>query len=99
MQAAFVRERSSVGSYQPRDRNTRNRTDLPLRLRATGNETTLETRQDTYRHGLFPLSFPLLCLCLKVVPLLLPTGSSTRKVPSFRHVINSMKDLNNIWFK
>ena len=27
----------SVGSYKPRDRNTRNRTDLPLRPKATGN--------------------------------------------------------------
>ena len=31
MQAAFVRERISVGPYHPRDRNTRNRTDFPLK--------------------------------------------------------------------
>ena len=41
VQAAFVRGRISVGSYQPRDRNTRtntiNRADLPLRPKATGN--------------------------------------------------------------
>ena len=34
-----------------------------------------------YRPHLAPLPFPLLGLCLKVVPLLLPTGSSTPKVP------------------
>ena len=41
VQAALVRGRISVGSYQPRDRNTRtntiNRTDLPLRPKATRN--------------------------------------------------------------
>ena len=37
VQAAFARERISVGSYQSRDRITRNRTDLPLRPIATGN--------------------------------------------------------------
>ena len=35
-----------------------------------------------YRLHLVPLPFPLSGLCLKVLPLLLPTGSSTRKVPS-----------------
>ena len=40
-----------------------------------------------YRPYLTPLPFPLLCLCLKVVPLLLPTGISARKVPSARHVL------------
>ena len=35
--------------------------------------------------------FPLMGLCLKVVPLLLPRGSSTRKVLIARHVMNSMK--------
>ena len=39
-----------------------------------------------YRRHLVPLPFPLLALYLKVVPLMLPTGSSTRKVPSARHV-------------
>ena len=33
-----------------------------------------------HRSHLFPLPFPPSGLCLKVVPLLLPTGSSTRKV-------------------
>ena len=31
----------SASSYQPRHRNTRNRTDLALRPKATGNDTTL----------------------------------------------------------
>ena len=52
-----------------------------------------------YHPHLVPLPFPLLGLCLKVVPLLLPTGSSTRKVPSVRHVINSMKNLKKKGFK
>ena len=34
------------------------------------------------RSHLVPLPFPLLGLYLKVMPLLLPTGSSTRKVPN-----------------
>ena len=83
--------RRLVPWYQPRDRNTRNRTDLPMRPKATGNQTALETCQDMYRPHLVPLPLPLLDLCLKVVPLLLPTGSSTRKVPSVRHVMNSME--------
>ena len=37
VQAAFVRVIISFGWYQPRERNTRNRTDLPFRLKATGN--------------------------------------------------------------
>ena len=55
-----LRERISVGSYQPRDRNTRNWTDLRLRPKATGNWTTLETRQEMYRPHLVPLPCPLL---------------------------------------
>ena len=46
-----------------------------------------------YRPHVVPLPFPLLGLCLKVVPLLSPTGGFTRKVPSDRHVMNSMKNL------
>ena len=83
----------SVGSYQPRDRNTRNRTDLLLRPKATENWTTLETRQEMHRPHLVPLSVPLLGLCLKVVTLLLPNGSYTRELPSVRHVMNSMETL------
>ena len=98
VQAAFVREIISVRSYQPRDRNTRNRTDLPLRPKITGNQTTLEDVK-RYRPHLVPLPFPLVGLWLKVVLLLLPTGSSTRKVPSVRHVMNSMKNLRKIGFK
>ena len=40
VQAAFVREIFFDGSEQPRDRNTRNRTDIPLRPKTTGNQTT-----------------------------------------------------------
>ena len=38
----------SVSSYQPRHRNTRNKTDLALRPKATGNNTTLLARQEMY---------------------------------------------------
>ena len=44
--------------------------------------TTLETRQEMYRPRVVPRPFLLLGLCLKAVSLLLPTGSSTRKVLS-----------------
>ena len=105
VQAALVRGRISVGSYQPRDRNTRtdtiDKTDLLLRLKATGNQTTLETRHEKYHPHLVPLPCPLLfplyglhawrwCRCCD-----LRTGSSTRKVPSVRHVMNSIKTLKN----
>ena len=70
-----------------------------MRPKATGNQATLETRQEMYRPHLVPLPFPLLGLCLKVVPLLLLTGSLTRKVPGVRHVTNSMKNLKQIGFK
>ena len=46
-----------------------------------------------YRPHLVPLSFSLLGLCLRVVPLLLPTGSSTQKVSSVWHVMNSMENV------
>ena len=61
--------------------------------KATGKYTTLGTRQDMYRPHVVPLPFPLLGLCLTAVPLLLPTGSSARKTPSGRHVINSMRTI------
>ena len=35
-----------------------------------------------YRPHLVPLPLPILGLCLKMVPSMLPTGSSTRKVLS-----------------
>ena len=60
-----------------RDENSRNRTDLPLRPQTTGLDcTTRSTSRDVYRPHLVPLPFPLLDLRLKVVPLLLPIGSS-----------------------
>ena len=68
-------------------KNTRNRTDLPLRQL----EIRLRTRNTSrdispYRPRLVPLPFPLF---LKVVSLLLPTGnnSATRKVPNVPHVM------------
>ena len=41
LQVALVRERISVGVYQPRGQNTRNRADLPLGPKANENLTTL----------------------------------------------------------
>ena len=38
----------SACSYQLRDRRTRNRTDLALRPKATGNNTTPEALQEMY---------------------------------------------------
>ena len=102
MQAAFVREIISAGSYQPRDRNTRNRTNLPLRPEASGKSDytrTMSRDVSPYSPHVVPLPFSLLGLCLKVVSLLLPTGSSTRKVPSVRRVMNSMKNLKKIGLK
>ena len=56
-----------------------------------------------YRPHLVPLLFLHLGLCLKVVPLLLPTGRSTRKVPSVHDkvacMMNSMKNKTKIRFK
>ena len=110
VQTAFVRGRISVGSYQPRDRNTKtnttDRTDLPLRPKATGNETTTYTRNTSREvspssrsFALSPLVSPLGPTRLKVVLVLLPTRyvtvalPRTRKVPSIRHVMNSIKNL------
>ena len=45
LQAAFVREGISASSYQPRHQNTRNKSDLALRPKATDN-TTLVARQE-----------------------------------------------------
>ena len=50
-----------------------------------------------YRPHIFPLPFPLWGLCLKVVMLLLPISRSTRKVPSVRCWMNSMKTRPNNW--
>ena len=44
-----------------------------------------------YRPHLVSLPFPLVRWWLKVVPLLVPIGSYTRKVASVRHVMNWMK--------
>ena len=44
--SGIVTDIIAVGSYQPRCRNTRNRTDLPLRPKASGNYATLQTCQD-----------------------------------------------------
>ena len=74
VRAAFAGEIIYVRSYRPRDRKTRNNTDLPLRLKAAGKYTTPETCQDMYRPHLVSLPLPLLGLCLTVMPLVLPTG-------------------------
>ena len=54
----------------------------------------MPTREEMYRSHLVPLPFHLLGLCLKVVQLLLPTGSSTREVPSVHDkvVCNEFED-------
>ena len=55
--SGICEEGVSASSYQPRQhRNTRNRTDLALRPKATGNNTTLlVTRQEMYhRIALMP---------------------------------------------
>ena len=93
----LVREGISASSYQPRHRNTRNRTDLALRPKATGNNTTLvgSMSRDVspYRPHVVPLPFPLLGLCLKVVPLLSPTGiCNTRKVRCVRRVCDEFDE-------
>ena len=78
-----------------KDWNTSNRTDLPLRPEATKLEIrlrTLEKRQELYRPPLVPLPFPLLILCLNVVPLRLPTGRSARKAPTLRHVCDEVDE-------
>ena len=78
-----------------KDWNTSNRTDLPLRPEATKLEIrlrTLEKRQELYRPPLVALPFPLLILCLNVVPLRLPTGRSARKAPTLRHVCDEVDE-------
>ena len=106
MQAVFVRG-ISASLYQPRHRNTRNRTDIALRPKATGSNTTLCTSRDVspYCLNVVPLPFPLLGLCLKVVPLLSPTGIyNTRKVRSVQHAYDEFDEKTKnsnylIWLK
>ena len=54
--AAFVRGGISASSYQPRHRDTRNRTDLALRPEATENNTALVARQEMH-HRIALMSF------------------------------------------
>ena len=95
----------SVGSYQPRHRNTRNRTDLALRPKATGNNTTLVAlSRDVSPHRLHvvPLPFPLLGICFwrwcRCCHLLVST-IRVRYVASGMYVMNSTKNLKIIGFK
>ena len=96
MQAAFVREIISAGSYQPRDRNTRNRTNLPLRPEASGKSDytrTMSRDVSPYSPHVVPLPFSLLGLRLKVVPLFSPTGMyNTREVRSVWHVCDEFDE-------
>ena len=86
-----------------KDWNTSNRTDLPLRPKATKLEIrlrTLEKRQELYRPHLVPLPFPLLSLCLKVVPLrccYLLVALRERHLASDMYVMKSMKKLKQKW--
>ena len=100
MQAVFVGG-ISVSSYQPRHRNTRNRTDLALRPKATGNNTTLVARQDMY-HRIALMSFlcrfpawayawKWWCCCH-----LLVSTIHVRYVASGMYVKNSTKKLKTI---
>ena len=84
VQAAFVSEITREFPSARIDQDTETREIGPTflwGLKQLEIKTTLQPRQEMYRPHLVLLPFPLFGLCLKVVPLL-PTGSSTRKVPS-----------------
>ena len=98
---AFVMGGISTSSYQRRQRNTRNRTDLSLRPKATGNNTT-SRGVSSYRPHVVPLPFPLwayawrLCRCCH----LLVSIIRVRYVASGVYVMNSTKNLKTtILFK
>ena len=91
----------SASSHQPRHRNTKNRTDLALRPKATGNNTTLVARQDMY-HCIALMSFLCRfpawayawrwCRCYH----LLVSIIRVRYVASGMYVMNSTKNLKTM---
>ena len=82
--ALFVRGGISASSNQPRHQNTRNRTDLALRPKATGNNATLVARQEMCHRR-------LCCCCHRLVSIIL-----VRYVASGMYVVNSTKSLKTI---
>ena len=90
-----------ASSYQPRHRNTRERTDLALRSKSTGNNTTLVARQEMHdRIALmsFLCRFPSWayvwrwCRCCHLLVSIIRVGY----VASGMYVMNSTKDLKTI---
>ena len=102
-ESGFVRGGISASSYQPQHRNTRNRTDLALRPKATGNNTLVARQEMYHRIALmsFLCHFPSWayawrwCRCCH----LLVSTIRVRYVASGMYVMNSTKNLKIIGFK